>query len=222
MFTLSHFKYFAAAFIAVICVSRAMDTPLQSFDLQKKLLNELLEQYSDNSLKGRLNQITTEAIINFIRRYPRLAQEEIERGDSLLIRLATFSMYEPLVQRLFDSNIPMNVNFINAQRNTPLLIAARNARSNMVKLLIEHDATIDDQSSSGFTPLMEAISHLKPQFSQWYQSSISDYLKIIRLLLIAGADPTLRNRRGETAFDLAANNPQVLALLNEYGKKKIK
>ena len=59
----------------------------------------------------------------------------------------------------------------------------------MVRLLLEHAAYIDAEAPNGNTPLVMAA-----EFGE---------IDVARLLLHEGADPTIRNRSGQTALDAA-------------------
>ncbi len=62
-------------------------------------------------------------------------------------------------------------------------------KKEMVLLLLEHHADINKVSSSGYTPLMEAVNRKEKE--------------IVALLLERGADTSIANKNGETALDLA-------------------
>jgi hypothetical protein len=59
-------------------------------------------------------------------------------------------------------------------------------------LIVDGEVDCNPRSSSGFTPLMSAASQ--------------GHVKLIQILLDSGADPTIRNDYGETAFDIAAQH----------------
>ena len=73
---------------------------------------------------------------------------------------------------------------------TPLHLAIRRGREEMVRFLIEEkNADIDIQDESGWTPLMEAI--------------MDDFPSIVEYLVSKGADLSIANKRGATAPMLA-------------------
>ncbi len=73
---------------------------------------------------------------------------------------------------------------------TPLHLAIRRGREDMVRYLVEEKgADINIQDNSGWTPLMEAI--------------MDDFPSIAKYLVEQGADLDIANKRGATAFMLA-------------------
>ncbi len=81
---------------------------------------------------------------------------------------------------------------INKTGWTPLHYAASSSSDHalaMVRLLLEHAAYIDAEAPNGNTPLVMAA-----EFGE---------IDVARLLLHEGADPTIRNRGGQTALDAA-------------------
>ena len=78
---------------------------------------------------------------------------------------------------------------INRKGWTPLHYAATRGHRDMMRLLLDHDAYIDSESDNGTTPLMMAAYYAPPL--------------AVKLLLEAGADPTLVNQGNASALDLA-------------------
>jgi ankyrin repeat protein len=78
---------------------------------------------------------------------------------------------------------------VNRPGWTPLHYASTRGHSEMMRLLLEHDAYIDSESANGTTPLMMA-AYSAPSLA-------------VKLLLEEGADPTLTNHGNATALDLA-------------------
>ncbi|SFV61405.1 inversin protein alternative isoform, putative [hydrothermal vent metagenome] len=73
---------------------------------------------------------------------------------------------------------------------TPLHLAIRRGREEMVRYLVEEKgADINIQDTSGWTPLMEAI--------------MDDFEEIVKYLVQKGADLSIANARGVTAPVLA-------------------
>jgi len=78
---------------------------------------------------------------------------------------------------------------INRKGWTPLHYASTRGNTSMMRLLIDNSAYIDAESENGTTPLMLAATDGTPLS--------------VKLLLEEGADPTLRNRSGLNALDMA-------------------
>jgi len=103
----------------------------------------------------------------------------------------TFEILEKIV---YDNNLEalkkeiengMDVNFQNKYGWTPLHMAIRRDRRDMVTYLLEQGADIDRVDGVGWTPLMEAV--------------MDDMPEICSFLLEKGADVTIANQRGGTA-----------------------
>ncbi|CAN0896173.1 Ank3 [Linum grandiflorum] len=91
---------------------------------------------------------------------------------------------------------------------SPLAFSIRAMDLHALKKLTEKaDVDLDEQDGDGFTPLMVAAA--------------GGHIDAFRLLLQAGADVKLRNKRGETAMNLAESNPRRIELfekaLNQCG-----
>lgn len=95
---------------------------------------------------------------------------------------------------------------INKTGWTPLHYAATGGHTEIIELLLEHHAFIDAGSPNGTTPLMMAAR---------YGSEAS-----ARLLMQAGADPTMRNERELSAADFArsVNREQLAKAIEDYAR----
>ncbi len=92
--------------------------------------------------------------------------------------------FKKLIDSLDDVNIEDKYGW------TPLHLAIRRGREEMVRYLVEEkNANIDIQDNSGWTPLMEAI--------------MDDFPNIVKYLVEKGADLSIANKRGATASMLA-------------------
>ena len=78
-----------------------------------------------------------------------------------------------------------NVNLQNKYGWTPLHIAIRRDRRDMVAYLLEQGADIDRVDGVGWTPLMEAV--------------MDDMPELCKFLIDKGADVSIANERGGTA-----------------------
>ena len=75
-----------------------------------------------------------------------------------------------------------------------LMVASCNSHDPVVQLLIASKAIIDLKSKKKWTALMYAVHH--------------GHIKVVRALLAARADPTVRDGSGKTAHDLAKEGKQ--------------
>ncbi len=98
---------------------------------------------------------------------------------------------------------------------TPLHVAARYAKPEVVEYLIEQGADVNAQSSDGQTPLHEAAEVIRVKNANR-----------IRILLEAGADPSIENQKGldvwefildETPFDLSDQGAIAMGLMLRHG-----
>jgi ankyrin repeat protein len=79
----------------------------------------------------------------------------------------------------------MDVNIQNKYGWTPLHVAIRRDRRDMVTYLLEQGADIDKVDGVGWTPLMEAV--------------MDDMPELCAFLLEKGADVSIKNKRGGSA-----------------------
>lgn len=96
---------------------------------------------------------------------------------------------------------------VNKPGWAPLHYAATNGHLPVMELLLEQNAYIDAASPNGSTPLMMAAHYGTPA--------------AVKLLLEAGADPTIRNQLGLTAIDFAnrANRMDSAGLLAAFVRR---
>jgi ankyrin repeat protein len=90
------------------------------------------------------------------------------------------------------------------QRWTALHFAARDQKTKIVEILLEHGAAVDAVNVFGNTPLMEAVSNSSPN------------LLLIANLVKHKADPCRKNNYGVAPLDLArmAGKPALVSILN--------
>jgi ankyrin repeat protein len=121
------------------------------------------------------------------------------------------------------------VNAINGDGNTPLLQAARfPAEFKVLKLLLTQKVNVNAQNKRGMTALhyltirhtdyrdydtADGQGYVDPdELAPWQRPSGWELdegkrSEAIKLLVAAGADPSIRNARGESALDLARRYP---------------
>ncbi len=149
-------------------------------------------------------------------------------GEPLSIRNAADVDSAATCRLLLQSGA--SVHHVDATGSTPLIIAARVGEPETVHLLLEHGANVNARNQEGHTPLISAllptqdklrlafhpgaleasphtIRNLIPLLERRYRIEHT-----VRLLLEAGADASLRDASGRSAFDYAAT-PELRALL---------
>ena len=109
---------------------------------------------------------------------------------------------------------------------TALHMAAYNGHSEIVKLLIQHGATIDCRDAEGKTPLIHACTDAFPEtveilldagadvnakestegFTPLMMGAGIGHADVVRVLLQHNADKTIRDDDGDTASDHAGNS----------------
>lgn len=105
-------------------------------------------------------------------------------SDESPLMLAALKGYVAICQRLIARDAD-----VNKPGWAPLHYAATGGHLEVLRLLLDNDAYIDAASPNGSTPLMMAAM---------YGTS-----EAVKLLLDAGADPTLKNALGLSAIDFA-------------------
>lgn len=107
-------------------------------------------------------------------------QQAVQRGDLEALR------------RLLAQG--QNINARDRYGQTALMLAARDGQSEMVTLLVQHEALLDHTAKYGLSALMLAV--------------ISGHAGIVKILVNAGADATIRGTgapgfANKAAVDLA-------------------
>ena len=119
--------------------------------------------------------------------------------DENPLMLASIKGMTALAKQLIDKDAD-----VNKPGWTPLHYAATHCHLELMNLLLEHHAYIDASSPNGSTPLMLAAMYGTPA--------------AVKLLLEAGADPSLRNEQNLTAIDFAqkASRPDIVAIIASF------
>ena len=94
------------------------------------------------------------------------------------------------------------VNATDDYHDTPLRDISGRDKPQAVAALLEAGADVNRQGLNGYSPLHGGV--------------LGDRIEIVRMLLAAGADPTLPDRKGETPLDVARmRNPEIAELLEQ-------
>lgn len=125
-----------------------------------------------------------------------------EKDESPLM-LASLKGLTQVCEKLIDRDAD-----VNKPGWAPLHYAATNGHLPVMQLLLDKYAYIDAASPNGSTPLMMAALYASPS--------------AVKLLLDAGADPSLKNSLGLTAIDFArtAQRSDVMELIAQAIRAK--
>lgn len=83
----------------------------------------------------------------------------------------------------------------NHMGSTALMMASENGEVESVRLLLQHDVEVDHVNDLGWTALHEAVV---------LGQGSSNFVNVARLLLLGGADATIKDRTGSDALELAS------------------
>lgn len=128
--------------------------------------------------------------------WPKTQVEWRSAKDESPLMIAAFKGHKDLVRKLIARDAD-----VNKTGWTPLHYAATKGQLEVMQILLDEHAYIDAESPNKTTPLMMAAKY--------------GTLDAVKLLLEAGADPTLRNELGLTAIDFAnqANRQDAAGLI---------
>ncbi len=121
------------------------------------------------------------------------------------IKLPEFAKrgYKDIVQVLLVKKA--DVNSINNDGHTALILAAESGHYEAVQLLLAHNADVNEADKFGYTALIVASTH--------------GHKDIVKLLIARGADVNASSKVGNTALIRAAKNgnTEIVKLLIHYG-----
>ena len=116
--------------------------------------------------------------------------ESRNAADESPLMLASLKGLQSVVVKLIDRGAD-----VNKPGWTPLHYAATKGHLEVMKILLDNHAYIDAASPNASTPLMMAAMYGTPS--------------AVKLLLEAGADPSLKNIQGLTAIDFAQRDKRA-------------
>lgn len=141
---------------------------------------------SPKGLHGLFLAVQTDALktASVLIHWPKTQIEWRSEKDESPLMLASIKGHVELVHQLIAKDAD-----VNKTGWTPLHYAASGAKPQIIHILLEHSAYIDAESPNGSTPLMMAAMYGNAE--------------CVKILLDAGADPTLKNQLGLSASDFA-------------------
>ena len=139
----------------------------------------------------------------------------------------------------------IEIDFKNKEGYTPLMIASYKGNTDIVKLLLEYNASVDITNNYNYTALIyvciygnldvvkillehKADMYIETKLEKNYLTTLmiacsQNYTEIVRILLENGYDPNYKNQRGETAliyYSFIKNDKpstEIIKILLEYG-----
>jgi uncharacterized protein len=148
----------------------------------------------------------TAPVMAEIKDNPALLEAHSNDGWTAL-HLAAFFGHADLAEALLGMGAQVDSRSTNAMKNTPLHAAAAGGKTELVELLLKHDASPNAQQEGGWTALHAAAQ--------------SGYRDMAEVLLAHGADLNARAVNQQTPLDLALQKGQaeIAALLEGLGTK---
>ena len=129
-------------------------------------------------------------VASVLMNWEKTAVESRNAADESPLMLASLKGLLPIVVQLIERGAD-----VNKPGWAPLHYAATKGHLEVMKVLLENHAYIDAASPNGSTPLMMAAMYGTPS--------------AVKLLLEAGADPSLKNIQGLTAIDFAQRDKRL-------------
>lgn len=170
---------------------------------QEKMNNDLLNAVGSNDLKKARELLQQGANPNWAYLNEPLLHVAIMNAPDHENGL---DMVQLLLQAGADANLPADEEYDSF---TPLMKAAFHNVPQTIPLLLGHGANVNAQQlGAGDTAL-----HFAATLGNTH---------IVRMLLEAGADATIRNTEGASAYDAAVSRkrPEIAALIQDYKKKQ--
>jgi uncharacterized protein len=130
------------------------------------------------------------------------------------------AQYEKIVNLLIEHGAPIDGE--TAWGATALMGAAFRASESLVNLFLERGANANRQAKDdGRTPLICAALYFR--WDAFDEERQQRALRIVKRLLEAGADPTVRNNKGESALDIASRgkSPLVADYIRNVSRNKL-
>lgn len=166
-------------------------------DLVEALLDEYQPLIERRSLKR--DRTPLEEAVHY-RRW-ETASRLVERGAVVSIHTAAAMGRTDLIAGMLDVD-PEQLEARDDSMESPLLMAARHGRTEVVELLLQCGADPNTANRWQTSALREAI--------------LQGHTEVVEQLLTAGADPTKTDRSGSTAFELVEEDGPMANVLARY------
>lgn len=140
----------------------------------------------------------SQRVFEYLLQHPKIQLDQRAKNGDTAIMLAAYLEQKDTVQRLIDAGAQ-----VNQQGWTALHYAAVVGNLDIVELLIAHYAYIDAETPNKTTPIMLAARRGE--------------MSMVKFLIAEGADISLKNMLGWTAYDFAVESErrEIAAMLKE-------
>ena len=128
-------------------------------------------------------------------------------GDHIYHMICKFNRYKYLLE-LNKKNIKFNVDILNKNKETPLIISINNNSIECLEILIKMGANISIRNKADLSPLMLACKY--------------GYANIVDILINNGADINEKNILGETPLSIAQMNHHENLVMKILQKTNLK
>ena len=159
-------------------------------------------QVYDAAHVGDINEVGA-----WLKTHPQELNSNISDGLTLLHVASAFGQ-EELVAFLLDRNARVNINAENSSRETPLHLATLyrddETAARIVDRLIANGAELNAPQKGGQTALHHAVARGSKA--------------IVETLILAGADPMLKDEMGRSPMDLSNGDSALREILKKSSK----
>jgi len=179
-----------------------------------RMIKQFAEQDGDVNLAERERGETllmisvreqSQKVFNYLLTHPKIQLDQRAKNGDTAIMLAAYLEQKETVQRLIDAGAQ-----VNQAGWTALHYAAVVGSLDIVEMLIARFAYIDAETPNKTTPLMLAARRGE--------------MNVVKYLIAEGADISLKNMLGWTAYDFAVESERrdIATLLQELMQEKAK
>lgn len=146
----------------------------------------------------------SQRVFDYLLLHPKIQLDQRAKNGDTAIMLAAYLEQKETVKRLIEAGAQ-----VNQQGWTALHYAAVVGQLDIVEMLIAHYAYIDAETPNKTTPLMLAARRGE--------------MNVVKFLIAEGADISLKNMLGWTAYDFAVESERrdIAALLKELMQAKM-
>ncbi|NEO82852.1 MAG: ankyrin repeat domain-containing protein [Spirulina sp. SIO3F2] len=121
------------------------------------------------------------------------------------------------VKLLLESGADPNINLNNVCRSTPLKEAIGSCDIDIVRLLVESGANLEQELPGGWIPIIGAVDAIQMQKEFFAAIGITrNSIELLKILIDAGTNVDAKNKNGYTALDIAqaiGSSSEIIELL---------